>query len=209
MDDAPANLTKGTRPYEAMVPCKPWTSQFNVLDDVTARQSRVGQGSARYRDGTLRKDRPRPPPSPRANLVYPTGELLYKRPNNPLTWNEAGAPSLAETTTKQAFAQRPDINSGLTVSTRCGLSPRYMKSVVGEVVFSDTMNYLPPRIPVVPADDAVADAPAPIGTMVDALELQVRHEQRRAELARSRLLTAMRGRLVDNPIGLHDPAGAP
>eukprot|EP00310_Coccolithus_braarudii_P017226 CAMPEP_0183339838 /NCGR_PEP_ID=MMETSP0164_2-20130417/6618_1 /TAXON_ID=221442 /ORGANISM="Coccolithus pelagicus ssp braarudi, Strain PLY182g" /LENGTH=126 /DNA_ID=CAMNT_0025509901 /DNA_START=1 /DNA_END=381 /DNA_ORIENTATION=+ len=41
----------------------PWTSATWNLDDFTARQSRRGRSLQRYRDGSLRPDRPsRPPP---------------------------------------------------------------------------------------------------------------------------------------------------
>ena len=160
-----APKTRGTRPFEAMVPwcahaaasaffsqphganapvcfsrrSKPWTSQFLSVDDITARQSRCGYDLMRYRDGTLRPNRPRPPPGAVPPLQQsPREPFVFK--NNVLSWESAGQPGM-ETTTKAGYSPRDALTNGLVVPTRHGLSPRYEVDSIGGIVFPDPVCY--------------------------------------------------------------------
>lgn len=199
---------------------KPWTSQFLSVDDVTARQSRRSGNAVRYRDGTLRQDRPRPPPGSLPQPA-PSPRQPWSRPDNLLDWHAAGAGAsqFSETTSKAGYSPRAGITENLVVATRSGLSPRYMKSSIGDIVFGDTTNYAvregygPFGFGSAAAATAAAGAaPTPeysAERRVAALEAAVRHEKRMADLARSRMITNLRAGIIVDPVGLHDPAAAP
>ena len=219
MDEPAPILTKGTRPFEAMVPCKPWTSQFLSVDDVTARQSRCGYNAIRHRDGTLRKDRPRPPPgavpmpSPRA------ASERWSRPDHVMYW-DTGSCFTVETTQKAGYSPRDGLTHDLSVPTRNGLSPRYAKSSIKDIVFSDKTNYAVRDF--YGAQHAVPDgAGAPAGPLaqfssdpsarqIAALEAAVAHEKRMADYARARYVSGMRESLIlpEQQTTQHHPAGA-
>lgn len=205
MDEAaPVGNIRGTRPFEAMVPSKPWTSEFLTVDDVTARQSRIGQNSARYRDGRLRADRPRPPAGAVPELS-PRNPQPYKRPDHPIYWETSGR-TMAETSTKAGYGERPGlVGVALSTPTRHMLSPRYSKSTVGQIIFADTNNYMVrPDVPLIPkvspfSEAFSAAAASPRGTLepteerrVMALEALVRHEKRMADYARARYVSELR-----------------
>ena len=171
-------------------------------------QSRRGPSLIRYRDGTLRPNRPRPPPG-----AIPTPQLSprsdpLKESNDPISWPASAVNSPRfNPTTASFFAKAPTYE--LQVPTRLGLSPRH-KSEAGEAIFYDTTNYCfrdgfympatakastpcekPTDIfyrPVAPpAEEELTD-----GRRVEALEALVRHEQRQKEKARAQLLTSLR-----------------
>lgn len=174
----------------------------------------------RYRDGTLRPDRPKPPPGvvPPVNLsprdaYQPAAEHFFK-------WDEPSNGAAPHATTFRAsYSPRDALTSGLTVPTRHALSPRYAKCEVGEIVFSDKTSYnvrdgayaapppppqLSPRAKGMPAD--AVDA-----RRVAALEAMLRHEKRMADYARARYVSAMRSSLIPatGAVTQHEPAAAP
>ena len=144
---APFLLSSSVRPalfffLRVAARSKPWTAQFLSVDDVTARQSRRGGNSVRYRDGTLRADRPRPPPGA-VPAPIPSPRQEYKKPDHPIFWETSG-PRLAETTTKAGYSPRDGLVENLVVATRHALSPRYMKSSIGDVIFNGPHGRKPP-----------------------------------------------------------------
>lgn len=219
-EEAPKGNRRGTRPFEAMVPCKPWTSQYLSVDDLTARQSRCYANSIRHRDGTLRKDRPRPPvgavPMPQ---VSPRTEP-WTRPDHVMYW-DTGTRSYAETTQKAGYSPRDGLTQDLVVATRHALSPRYAKASIGDIVFGDKTNYAVREFygqyPTAAAEEPADSKPFtqfsadPAKRQLAALEAAVRHEKRMTDYARARYVTHMREGLVvpEQQATQHHPAGAP
>ena len=188
------------------------------VDDATARQSRRAANPVRFRDGSLRPDRPRPPPgSLPAPQMSPRPE--YQKLDHVMYWDTGGAP-LAETTSKAGYSPREALSTNLIVPTRHALSPRYARSTIGDIVFGDKTNHAAPNVPLpmMPSEAAAASMAASprYGTprssqerQIIALEAAVRHEKRKADLARARMITNLRAGIIVDPVGLHDPAAQP
>jgi len=222
MDEPPKQIGRGTRPFEAMVPCKPWTSKFLSVDEITSQQSRRGPNPQRFRDGALRPDRPLPPgkvPGQPSTAFVPSPRG-YQRPD--VTWlDENPGTTPGETTTKrgyQGWAAAPRD----APPTRHALSPRFAKSTIGDIIFGDP-NYQkfsdrtgrPVAPPMVEAEEPrAASITARPNQLTDEqrirhLEIAVRHEKRMTEAARANLKTNLRGGIIDNPVVFHEPAGCP
>lgn len=229
MEEAPAIKTRGTRPFEAMVPCKPWTSQFLSVDDITAPQSRRGPHQQRYRDGTFRPDRPLPPgmvrgqPEPRLTL----SPRALNRPDPTWFWESVHVP--AEPTTRMAFKFAHDSPREVPPK-RHTLSQQYQASQVGDIVFNDpammSMSERAGRPPpgildMEEVDSAESSAryvsgEAELKKLTEAQRVKhaavaVRHERRKVEHARAALMSSLR-RDIDAatlPVGYHEPLGMP
>ena len=230
MDAPEAVKTRGTRPFEAMVPCKPWTSQFLALDEVTAIQSRRGPHSQRFRDGTFRPDRPLPPgrvrdqPEPKLML----SPRAVQRPEPTWFWEGVGGiPKHGSSTTKSAFA--PPMFSSESPRPlppkRNELSTKYRASCIGDIVFSQDDPAL--RQPKVPTGETTmlfgegAPAPAPPSSGAELLQqlteeqrlkhiqVAIRHEKRKTDQARANLMSNLRHGIIVDPIGYHEPMAMP
>jgi hypothetical protein len=229
MDDAPEPAKpRGTRPFEAMVPCKPWTSQFLALDEVTAIQSRRGPGPQRFRDGTFRPDRPLPPgrvrgqPEPKLTL----SPRAIQRPDPTWFWEGVGGvPKHGGGSTSRSAYAPPMFNSDSPrplPPKRNELSTKYRASCIGDIVFSDDDPAL--RQPKVPTSENPllfgegAPAPAPPSSGAELLQqlteeqrlkhihVAIRHEKRKTEQARANLMTNLRNGIIVDPMH-HEPMG--
>ena len=224
MDDVepPKVIGRGTRPFEAMVPCKPWTSKFLSVDEITSQQSRRGPNSQRFKDGALRPDRPLPPGKVQGQPPTANSARAYQRPDVTWFWENPGT-TPGETTTKTAYQGFPAAPRDAP-ATRHALSPRFAKSTVGDIMFGDPLyqNFsdrtgrpvAPPMVEV-DAPRAASNTAELRNQLTDEqrirhLEIALRHEKRMTESARANLKTNLRG--GSNPtmmVGLHEPAGCP
>ena len=188
-----------------MVPCKPWTAKYMTLDPVMAQQSRRGDNSARYKDGTFRPNRPLPEGySPRANMKE---KLVlsprYQRSGGVYEWGDTTA---SYQTVSLLHYPAPDAQS-YSVPTRHGLSPRTMVSGVSQAIAGDGYLQFSPRskaiagikLPPLGTINGTADKPplAPADEQTPEqqlafLELALRQERRKAGLARAQLETHLR-----------------
>jgi hypothetical protein len=209
---------RGTRPFEALVPGRPWTSKHITLDEQSAVQSRRAPNPMRYKDGTLRIDRPLPegysPRAPRNLVLSPrfrhgaseeaptnyttTSHSHYARAGAALL-PEKGMPSggtggeMYELIYGEAPARPPPLPSW-SPRRRPGGSPR--------------LQPLPPSPRTPRADDDAAGVRYRHAERVRQLEEELQAESRLLGSARAKVLTKMRW--VPNtldPRALHDPEG--
>jgi hypothetical protein len=115
---------------------KVWTSAQLTLDDKSAFQSRRGGNASRYRDGTLRPNRPLPPHySPRGAGRLPSlgsSSPRYEKPDLPWLWDDTNR---YDTTHQTGYCDPSSIASLNTRVTRHGSSLRNKPAEVGELVF--------------------------------------------------------------------------
>lgn len=152
--DEPAAPPSRTRPFEAMVPGKPWSAKYLSVDDVTARQSRRGTNPKCFKDGTLRPDRPLPPgmlearrqrtpagsdpAQPRPRQSSATQSLAPADSPRMLDWQMPSIPVSAATTTMAGFGSHTAAaTSPRVVATRHAMTPQFNPSCIREVVFGD------------------------------------------------------------------------
>ena len=226
MQEEAAKPTRGTRPFEVIVPGKPWTSQFLSVDDMTARQSRPGANAQRYRDGTFRPDRPLPPGYSRPGQQPAfSPRSSYKRPDVTWFWDDPNTSIPTVPTTKSGY-KPPYFDSGSprpAPPKRHELSPRFGASTVGGIIFgderyqkfSDRAGLI--AMPHLESDEPAASPRSNLGHRADwtneqrlrHLQIALNHERRVAETASNNLKTKLRAGIIVDPVGLHEPAGRP
>ena len=194
------------------------------MDDVTAWQSRRGTNAKRFKDGSLRPNRPRPPPGS-LPAMQRSPRQPYVKPDHVMYWPSAGGGGASTATTTMAGYAPREIPGGLVVPTRHGFSPRNNvgNSSVGEHLFNDKTSYMmrpgEPMMaarPVVVSPRAAPLPPIPADDLhrarVNELEIAVRHERRMIEFTRAALTSQLRRELDIGQraaVASHDPAASP
>ena len=216
-DGGDAKPLRGTRPYEGMVPGKPWTAQFMTISELEARQTRCGPNFQRHRDGTLRADRLLPPryvPSPRLDEAKLSPR--FKRPTPLWEWPGASQSSAQWCSSNDTHFVPPPRQT-LVVATRHGLSPRYRPFAVAEALGCEPpperasprrrLPALPPNSPRHDEQREIQDARSHRERLM-LLEDRYLAEQHATLLARANLKSTLRWVPPNiDPRGLHDPDG--